>query len=123
MKVPTLPNPWIAAVVFFGGRFSFFNRASATVATPRPVASSRPSAPCSSTGLPVTQAGLKPWYFWYWLMIQAITWAFVPMSGAGMSLSGPITSWIASTKPRVTRSSSEGDSVFTSTAMPPFAPP
>ena len=48
--------------------------------------------PCSSTGLPVTHAGLKPWYFWYWFMIQAITSALVPMSGAGMSMSGPIMS-------------------------------
>ena len=60
--------------------------------TPRPVASSRPGTPYSSTGLPVTQAGLKPWYFWYWFMIQAITSELVPMSGAGMSMSGPIIS-------------------------------
>ena len=68
-----MPNPWIAAVVAFGSRFSFFSRARVAVETPRPVASLRPSAPCSSTGLPVTQAGLNPWYFWYWDMIQAIT--------------------------------------------------
>ena len=40
----------------------------------------------------MTQAGLNPWYFSYWLRIQAITSALVPMSGAGMSMSGPIMS-------------------------------
>ena len=56
-------------------------------------------------------------------MIQAITWASVPMSGAGMSLSGPIKSWICSTNLRVSRSSSPRESLFGSQLIPPLAPP
>ena len=37
-----------------------FNVAAAIIATPRPVASSLPAAPKSSTGFPVTHAGWKP---------------------------------------------------------------
>ena len=51
-----------------------------------------PGRPYISTGLPVTTAGLKPWYLLYWFMIQAMTLSLVPISGAGMSVSGPITS-------------------------------
>ena len=39
-------------------------------------------------------------------MIQAIVCALVPTSGAGMSISGPITPWSSVAKRRVTRSSS-----------------
>jgi hypothetical protein len=73
--------------------------------------------------LPVTTPGLKPWYLLYWLMIQAIVSASVPMSGAGMSMSGPMTSWIWSMNLRVIRSFSVRLSVRGSTAMPPLAPP
>jgi hypothetical protein len=79
--------------------------------------------PWYSTGLPVTQAGEKPWYFPYWFMIQAITSPLVPMSGAGMSTSGPNRSWIASTNRRVSRSSSRCEKPAGSIAMPPLAPP
>ena len=56
-NLPTLPKPWITTVepLTF---LSFCSRVAAAIrATPRPVASSRPGAPNSSTGLPVTQAG------------------------------------------------------------------
>ena len=49
--------------------------------------------------------------------------AFVYMSGAGTSTSGPIPSAIAATNPRLSRSSSIGLSRFASTRTPPFAPP
>jgi hypothetical protein len=51
-----------------------------------------PAALNSSSGLPVTTPGLKPWNFSYSLMIQAISRGPVFMSGAGMSTVGPITS-------------------------------
>ena len=56
-------------------------------------------------------------------MIQAMTWAFVPMSGAGMSVSGPMSGWSSVAKRRVTRWSSLTDSSRGSTVTPPFAPP
>jgi hypothetical protein len=56
-------------------------------------------------------------------MIQAITCAFVPRSGPGMSRSGPITSMISEVKRRVMRWRSGADSVVGSTRSPPFAPP
>ena len=67
--------------------------------------------------------GLKPWYLLYWFMIQAIMRWSVPMSGAGMSVSGPRMSWISSMNRRVSRSSSMTLSLWASTAIPPFAPP
>ena len=91
------------------------------IATPKPVAASRPAEPWNSTGLPVTQAGWKPWNLAYSFMIQAITWASVPMSGAGMSLSGPMKSWICSTNLRVSRSSSPRESLLGSQLIPPLA--
>ena len=58
---------------------------------PRPGASTRPSDPPTSTGLPVTAAGTEwPECIEIVSMIHAITWGLVPMSGAGMSFSGPI---------------------------------
>ena len=56
-------------------------------------------------------------------MIQAITCASVPMSGAGMSLCGPIMSWIFSMNLRVSRSSSPRESLLGSQLIPPLAPP
>ena len=73
--------------------------------------------------MPVTTAGEKPWIFEYSSMIHAMTWALVLTSGAGMSVCGPMMSWICWTKQRVSRSSSRGESVSGSTAMPPLAPP
>jgi hypothetical protein len=90
---------------------------------PRPVASSRPREPNRSTGLPVTTAGEKPCMREYSSMIHAMTCALVLTSGAGMSRWGPMMSWIWWTKRRVSRSSSRGDSVLGSTAIPPLAPP
>ena len=43
------------------------------------------SEPSSATGLPVTIAGVWPCSLPYSSIIQAITWALVPTSGAGMS--------------------------------------
>ena len=56
-------------------------------------------------------------------MIQAITWALVPTSGAGMSESGPITGSISVAKRRVRPSSSLPLIAPGSQATPPFAPP
>ena len=58
---------------------------------PRPGASTRPSEPPTSTGLPVTEAVTEwPWCIDTVSMIQAMIWGLVPMSGAGMSFSGPM---------------------------------
>ena len=56
-------------------------------------------------------------------IIQAITCSFVAMSGAGMSICGPITSTSSEVNRRVSRSSSPSDSACGSQRMPPFAPP
>ena len=71
-----------------------------TWTTPRPVAASRPNEPSSAIGLPVTQAGVWPWSLPYSSMSQAITCAFVPTSGAGMSRCGPSTFSILSMNDR-----------------------
>ena len=121
---PTLPKPWTAKVLPRTSPAPASARYSSSAnTTPRPVASSRPFEPKRSTGLPVTTAGEKPWNFEYSSMIHAITCAFVFTSGAGMSVCGPMMSWICSTKRRVTRSSSRGESREGSTAIPPLAPP
>ena len=93
-----------------------------TIARPNPVAASRPAEPWNSTGLPVTQAGWNPSYLAYSFMIQAMTWASVPMSGAGMSLSGPIMSWIFSMNFRVSRSSSPRESLRRVAIHPALGP-
>ena len=62
-----------------------------TSITPRPVAASRPAEPSSDSGLPVTMAGVWPCSLPYSSMNQAMTCAFVPTSGAGMSRPGPST--------------------------------
>jgi hypothetical protein len=56
-ELPTLPNPWITTVLCAGCSPSRSAAAIITVATPRPVASARPSLPPISTGLPVTTPG------------------------------------------------------------------
>ena len=56
-------------------------------------------------------------------MIQAIVWALVLTSGAGMSRSGPMRRLISVVKRRVRRSSSRMLSCFGSTMTPPLAPP
>jgi hypothetical protein len=56
-------------------------------------------------------------------IIQAMTWAFVLTSGAGMSFSGPTRISISVKKRRVSASSSFIDSFFGSTMTPPLPPP
>ena len=60
--------------------------------TPRPVASLRPTEPPIASGLPVTTPSTEwPWFIENVSKIHAITCELVPMSGAGMSRSGPIS--------------------------------
>ena len=56
-------------------------------------------------------------------MNQAMTWAFVFTSGAGMSRSGPMRTSISVKKRRVSASSSFWLSFFGSTMTPPLPPP
>jgi hypothetical protein len=56
-------------------------------------------------------------------MIQAMVWASVPMSGAGMSVFGPMTARSSSVNRRVSRSFSSSESALGSTTTPPLAPP
>ena len=64
-----------------------------------------------------------PTFIEYVSKIHAITCAFVPTSGAGMSFSGPISLMISVVKRRVSRSSSSAVSCFGSQTTAPFAPP
>src|SRR5438045_8563786 len=58
---------------------------------PRPVASGRPSEPPIPSGLPVTTAGTEwPACMLMVSIIQAVIWAFVLTTGAGVSRSGPV---------------------------------
>ena len=94
---PTLPKPWMAADTSVGFRPSFLRAARADTITPRPVASVRPSEPPITRGLPVTTAGVvMPLVFENSSISHAISRGPVPMSGAGMSRSGPNTSFRAS---------------------------
>ena len=56
-------------------------------------------------------------------MNHAMTWALVPMSGAGMSTSGPTTGDSSVANRRVSASISLGLIARGSQATPPFAPP
>ena len=56
-------------------------------------------------------------------MIQAMIWALVLTSGAGMSRSGPMRTSISVKKRRVRPSSSFIDSFLGSTITPPLPPP
>ena len=87
---PTLPKPCTTTRVSDGLRPSAGAASLKHITTPRPVAASRPSEPPSEIGLPVTIAGVWPWSLPYSSIIQAITWAFVLTSGAGMSRVGPM---------------------------------
>ena len=73
--------------------------------------------------MPVTHAGVCPWSFPYSSISQAITWALVPTSGAGMSRVGPSTFSILSMNERATAWSSCVSSLLGSTFTPPLAPP
>ena len=101
IQEPTLPKPWTMKVVSPGSRPSFGAASSNITTQPRPVAASRPKEPSSEIGLPVTHAGLWPLSFPYSSIIQAIVWALVPTSGAGMSRLGPSTLLILSISDRV----------------------
>ena len=56
-------------------------------------------------------------------MIQAMIWALVPTSGAGMSCSGPMMMLISVAKRRVSRSSSLSRASSDRQTTPPLAPP
>ena len=102
-----MPKPCTAAVAEVGATPTCCRAASATCATPREVAVDRPSEPPMLTGLPVTTPGtVYPALTEYVSMIHAMVCSSVPMSGAGMSLSGPRTGWSSLAYRRVTRSSS-----------------
>jgi hypothetical protein len=73
--------------------------------------------------LPVQIAGVWPWSLPYSSIIQAITWALVLTSGAGMSRVGPRIFWILSMNERVIAWSSERSSFSAGTLTPPLAPP
>ena len=95
-----------------------------TITTPAPVASRRNTEPPIEIGLPVTTSGTTwPICIEYVSIIHAIVCSFVAMSGAGMSMCGPITSSSSDVKRRVRRSTSRGDSACGSQRIPPFAPP
>ena len=90
---------------------------------PRPVACSRPRDPSREIGLPVTIAGVWPWSFPYSSIIQAITWASVFTSGAGMSRVGPRIFSILSMNERATACTSLRSSSWAGQLTPPLAPP
>src|SRR5256885_10527222 len=91
---------------------------------PRDVASSRPSEPPMTSGLPVTTPGwANPLFIEIVSMIHAIVWLSVYTSGAGMSFSGPMMIEISDAYRRVMRSSSSFDISFGLQITPPFAPP
>lgn len=66
---------------------------------------------------------MYPFAIEYVSIIHAITCGFVPMSGAGMSWSGPMIGMISVVKRRVRFCSSPLLIVSGSTRTPPFAPP
>jgi hypothetical protein len=87
-------------------------------------ASARPTEPPIAVGLPVTTPGTeKPRCIDTVSMIQAIVWALVPTSGAGMSESGPMMPSSSVAKRRVSASSSVELIEPGSHVTPPFAPP
>ena len=93
--------------------------------TPAPVASRRKTEPPIEIGLPVTISGTAwPICIEYVSIIHAIVCSFVAMSGAGMSVCGPIVSTSSDVKRRVRRCELRGrERHATSQRTPPFAPP
>ena len=71
----------------------------------------------------MTTAGVWPWSLPYSSIIQAITWALVLTSGAGMSRVGPSTFSILSMKERLIACTSERSSSSAGQFTPPLAPP
>ena len=91
-----MPKPWITTE--YSERLSPFFTESAWMqySTPRAVASSRPSEPPTESGLPVTTPRTEwPLFIEYVSKIHAMTRGSVPTSGAGMSLSGPMSLMIS----------------------------
>ncbi len=87
---PTFPKPCTAQVALLGFILNFCMAAKVLTMMPLPVASVRPKEPPSTNGLPVTTAKVVcPLVFENSSISQAISVALVPMSGAGISLSGP----------------------------------
>jgi len=94
------------------------------MATPRPVASLRPNDPPRGIGLPVTISMTDlPSSIVTVSAIQAIVWALVLTSGAGISRLGPRMGRMAVVKRRVRRHSSFCDITEGSQSTPPLAPP
>src|SRR5207245_9894411 len=121
---PTLPNPWTATLAPLRFSFTFLPASRVAYIMPRDVASSRPSEPPITSGLPVTTPGCaNPLFIEIVSMIQAIVWLSVYTSGAGMSFSGPMIIEISDAYRRVMRSSSSFDISFRLQVTPPFAPP
>ncbi len=88
---PTLPKPCTATRAPLISRPILRAASEPTTNTPRPVASWRPSEPPSEIGLPVTTpVAVLPEFIEYVSIIQAMTWALVFTSGAGISLLGPM---------------------------------
>ncbi len=123
IQVPTFPKPWTTKSQSEGSTLHSGAASENTHTTPRPVAASRPREPSSSSGLPVTQAGVWPWSLPYSSISQAMVCALVPTSGAGMSRCGPMTFSILSMNDRATFWTSTGSSLVGSTFTPPLAPP
>ena len=71
----------------------------------------------------MTTAGVWPCSLPYSSIIQAITWALVLTSGAGMSRVGPMTLSILSMNDRVIVSTSSSDNSRAGQLIPPLAPP
>ena len=75
---------------------SFATASRSTNSAPREVASSRPSEPPMTSGLPVTTPRTEwPLFIENVSKIHAIVVPSVPTSGAGMSFSGPISLMIS----------------------------
>ena len=93
---PTLPKPCTATREPLRSKPRCFADSRATIITPRPVASRRPSEPPISTGLPVTtEVEVWPTCIEYVSENHAMICSLVLTSGAGTSLSGPIESMIS----------------------------
>src|SRR5512136_101085 len=91
---------------------------------PLAVASSLPCAPPTLSGFPViTPNEVFPTILEYSSIIQDMVRAFVPTSGAEISLSGPMKGAIFWIKERLKRSSSPVDNSLGLQITPPFAPP
>ena len=86
-----MPYPWMATRVSSTAIPRCFRVAPVMYMTPRAVAAPRPLEPPTERGLPVTTPGTEyPTFIEYVSMIQAMICSSVPMSGAGISRSGPI---------------------------------